>query len=191
MNTQTIPSTTTLLSLLLVLTLGFLSPIQAQEIPEEYVFWKELRIPEDLKHGVPASLLFDSTRKYMLIEYDYKPTYLELYRMEDMKRLKRLKVKGHVYLDNSYFYPKENALYLDFGRARSKYVRFDLSSYEEEKVPCEEAPWGCHYDRPVDIREWINPNYYSIIQYTDWYVLKSFEHHIHIYLCDSWLREEE
>ena len=117
----------------------------------------------------------DAPKNLMIISYDYNPTYLDFYRVSDMKFLKRVIIKGFVYLDNSYFYLKENAVYIDRGRNKNNYIKIDLDSYSQVKVSCDAVPKGCPYEKIVNAKTYYFKETNLTIIINDWYILR-FDH---------------
>jgi hypothetical protein len=164
----------------IIIPLFFWISAFSQDIPSNYRLLATIDRPNDLKWGVPNEILLDSTFKYLIIAYDYNPTYLDLYNIIDLKFIKRIVVSGQVYLDNSYFYLKDNCLFIDYGRYKNKYRRIDLSNFSQVKIGCEFVPRGCPYRHIIDTKS----EYFGDVTVTnnEWYLLKYDKHKTTIYL---------
>jgi len=142
-----------------------------QDYLKDFELFATIERPTDLQFGIPSEILLDSARTMMIIAYDYNPTYLEFYRIKDLKLIKRITTNGHVYLDNSYFYLSENAVYIDKGRNKNKYIKIDLDNYNQEKVSCDEVPLGCPFEKIIDSKIVINEEKKTITTNNSWHVL--------------------
>jgi len=154
----------------------------SQKIPDDFKLFATINSPKDLKWGIPGAILIDSTKKLMIVEYDYNPTYLDFYSIEDMKFLKRVKTKGHVYMDNSYFYQVDNAVYIDKGRYKNNYIKIDLNSYTQTKVSCDKVPLDCPYEKIIDNQVTYFEDKGLTISNNEWYILKYDDYKLEIYL---------
>ena len=122
-----------------------------QEIPPEYKHLITLPKPKGLKKGVPGEIVIDTTNQLIAIEYDYKPTFIEIYSMNDFRTAKRVKISGWTYLDNSYFSEDGKSLYLDNGKTKS-FTKIDLKTLKKTKIACENLPKGCYFDEGMPER---------------------------------------
>ncbi len=162
-----------------------LTSIGFTQIPENYKLFAKIDAPKDLKWGIPEEIMVDSAKSLMVIAYDYNPTYLELYRIEDMKKLTRIKSRGHVYMDNCYFDLENNEMYIDKGRYKNRYVKYDLSTFKKKKVRCKDTPRGCPFERILDSET----KYHGKYTYmgTEWYIIKFDYDQIEVYLTDQYV----
>jgi len=105
----------------------------------------------DLKWGLPNSILISPGDKYFLVSYDYNPSIVDLYELDGFKKLKRFKIRGHIYLSSSFFYSDNREVYIDIGKRinigkeRVQYFLINLDSGERERIKCEDGPKGCEY----------------------------------------------
>ena len=161
--------------ILVLVGLLFSSTGFSQEVSDDFELFATIDAPKDLKWGLAGGVLLDADKNLMIISYDYNPTYLDFYRVSDMKFLKRVIIKGFVYLDNSYFYLKENAVYIDRGRNKNNYIKIDLDSYSQVKVSCDAVPKGCPYEKIVNAKTYYYKETNLTIIINDWYILR-FDH---------------
>ena len=134
----------------LLLILLFFNPAKcfAQVKKGELVY----SIPKpDVKWGLASDVLISPDNKYVLISYDYNPSYVDLFEIEGFKKLKQFKIRGHTYLFNSFFHDNNSKIYIDIGKRinigkeKIQYMVFDINSNEVKRIKCEEGPKGCNY----------------------------------------------
>lgn len=119
---------------------------KVHSVPSNFKLVVTLDKPINIKEGLPGEILIDSTNTYFIISYDYNPSYLDVYAMKEWKLLKRLTIPKYTYLFGSYFYLKDNAVYVNYGGVlREKYTKIDLNEFTQTEVPCENTPRGCFY----------------------------------------------
>jgi len=165
---------------ILLLLVVFLSKVNGQVIPDNYKFLVRLDIPTDLKWGIPSEILIDSTNNYFVIAYDYRPTYLDFYRLDSWEKIKRVKLGWFTYLDNSYFDKKTNSFYIDKGWFKNNYVKVDAKTFEKKGISCKKTPQGCDYDRQVEKES----NYFgnTAIIKNERYIIKYTDTEVEVYL---------
>ncbi len=146
-----------------------------QEIPDNFKLFAEINYLNTTAREFPNELLFDADRKMMIIASNFKPTYLDIYKIDDqLEWIQRVYVKGWVYLDNSFFYQQENAVFIDVGRSKAKFVKIDLDTYLQTRVSCEEVPRGCEKSKiiPTKVTTSSEEGKEFTILNNEWYILK-------------------
>lgn len=103
----------------------------------------------DIKWGIPNSILVDPQNKYFLVSYDFRPSFFELYEIGSLKKVNDFKARGHSYLFTSFFH--EGDIYIDIGKMinigeeKIRYLVYNISSNQIEKMDCKDGPLGCSY----------------------------------------------
>jgi hypothetical protein len=129
----------------------------------------------DLKWGIPGSILISPDNRYFLVEYDYKPAYIDVYEINGFKKLKTFKIKGHyVHFSSSFFTNDNSGVYIDIGKRininfdigkrsigkeKIQYLLFNLQTGERQKIKCEDGPKGCEYATSSPFRNEILKEY--------------------------------
>ncbi len=166
--------------LIILINISFIG--YAQEISSDYKLLVKIDSPDDLKWGIPSEILMDSTHRFLIIAYDFNPTYIDFYEVENWEMIKRIKIKGYTYFDNSYFQLDENSVYIDRGRNKNKYIKVDLKTFNQLKVHCENVPNGCSYEPIFESKIDYYENTNITIINNDWYILRFNEKETEIYL---------
>lgn len=165
---------------ILLLLVVFLSKVNGQVIPDNYKLLVKLDIPKDLKWGIPSEIILDSVNNYFVIAFDYRPTYLDFYKLDSWEKINRLKLGWFTYLDNSYFDEKTNSFYIDKGWFRNNFVKVDAKTFDKKGISCKKTPRGCDNEKFVDTKT----EYFgrTTLINNEWYIIKYDEAVIEVYL---------
>src|ERR1700756_1213385 len=154
-----------------------------QNIPPEYKLLVSLQLSADEKFYSANDILIDDVKNYLLVSYDYNPTYLVLYDMKTWNKIKVFKTKGFTYFRNSYFFG--SLLYLYKGEGlKTKYVKIDLTTFTETKAPCDDVPRGCEYDKPdyVDPKVELGKDPLFSLVNNGWHIIEAHDSITDIYI---------
>jgi len=108
----------------------------SQDRLEGYDLFCKLTVPSELKRGNPDALFIEKSNNLLILSYDYNPSFLYFYDLQTFELIRKEKIPGHVYLSLSYFSKPENALFVEVGRIKSKYIKINLSDFNRTKVKC-------------------------------------------------------
>jgi len=143
---------------LLIYLLIISTTVFGQEKFHEYEKLVEIRKPVGLKFGLPSEILFDPDSSFMLIAYDYKPTYIEIFRCKNWSKIGRFEIKGFTNFGISYFDLASNTFFI--GRNKpfvNRYHTINLKSLQVAKVKgCKQTPRGCNYGETTVQKQEIN-----------------------------------
>jgi len=131
---------------LLAFTIVSSSFLFGQNIPKGFNLYKTISSANDLKHGIISEILIDSVLGYIMVDYDYHPTYIEIFDLNTCRKLERLKIWNFIYLSESYLDKNGEFIYFEVGRWKSRYIKVDMKTFKKERVSCKKSPKGCDYD---------------------------------------------
>jgi hypothetical protein len=71
---------------------------------------------------------------------------LEIYEVDSIRFIKRIKVSRNTWLDKAFFHDKNSLIYYDYGtQLNYKYKKVDLMTGKKKNVKCQNVPKGCGY----------------------------------------------
>ena len=154
----------------------------AQSIPDDYYLVKKYPRPNDIKHGIPGGIITDPTGTYLLVEYDFKPTIVDIYKIKGWKHIHRVSLKGWVYFQEAFFDPNDtNIVYL--GKSGiNKFYKLNILTSEYEKTHCNKLRGLCNEERSFNLAAHTSKNDMQMIFMPDKYIIKYDDSNIEIYL---------
>lgn len=149
---------------------------------DNYQLIKKIDRPLELKWGIPSEIMIDSTLRILVIAYDYNPTYLDFFDIDNWEKISQVKIRGYTTLDLSYFDLDNNCVYIEKGKIRYNYIKVDLSDFSTTKVNRNQTHDNCNgCSVTSDIRHYDEQSKTTTIT-RDWYALCFNEKMTEIYL---------
>ena len=105
----------------------------------------------DVKWGLPSEVLLSPDNRYLLVAYDYSPTWLDLFEVDGFKKIRTYRIRNHIYLSTSYFSGDGTKMFINVGQRirifleKPKFYVYTVGEKDRKIVKCRNSPKGCSY----------------------------------------------
>lgn len=114
--------------------------LNAQELTAGYKLVGEI---QSSRFSSLGDVLLSPDGEYLVTEFGYKPTTIEVYEIKEWKKVRTFTIKGWTYFFNGFFDEKNTDIVYLGSRAR-KMHKLNLSNGDYEHVKIKDMPDGSH-----------------------------------------------